>query len=191
MKSVTGLVLAGGRSSRMGTNKALLQLNGETLLERAGRKLSAAGCKKILVSGDYPGYDCVKDEGFLGPLAGISAGLQACETARMLVLPVDMPFMMSELLHLLTTFGTDSHGLFYSNQPFPLLLNNNHENRSLLLSMLAPDVPENERSLFRFIRMAGFTSLPISPRYDYCFQNTNTPDEWQDCQNQLNGTYKG
>ena len=39
MQKITGLVLAGGRSSRMGTNKALLEINGETLLNRAVRLL--------------------------------------------------------------------------------------------------------------------------------------------------------
>ena len=53
--SFTGVVLAGGRSSRMGRDKALLEIDGCTLLDRAVALLHEAGAATVIVSGDRPG----------------------------------------------------------------------------------------------------------------------------------------
>lgn len=96
---LTGLVLAGGESRRMGRDKALLRLpGGEKLLERQARVLREAGATRVLVSTrpgrDYGAvagdlvFDAVADA---GPLAGITAGLRAARVGLVLVLAVDMP----------------------------------------------------------------------------------------------------
>ena len=189
MHKTTGLVLAGGRSSRMGTNKALLELNGETLLKRAMQLLEQAGCRQVLISGNYYGYRCVLDSAQLGPLSGIAAGLEACQTEKLLILPVDMPYMSSELAQLLMHFRFEGNGVSYADAQFPLLLLNNETNRDILAELLAPETPANQRSMTHFYRKAHITELPVSPKYRHCFNNTNTPEEWQQCQLLLNGTY--
>ena len=176
---ITGLVLAGGLSSRMGTNKALLKIENETLLDRTLRFLKHIGCPDVLVSGQYDGYHCVNDHEQLGPLSGIYAGLKACETEKMLILPVDMPYMSIDLLQLLGRLRFDSAGACYLDQPFPMLLRKSDETLDLLTHLLSEATPENQRSLFRFIKLAHITMLPISPIYHDCFKSTNTPEEWQ------------
>ncbi|MEA5446610.1 NTP transferase domain-containing protein, partial [Gammaproteobacteria bacterium AB-CW1] len=54
MADFAGLVLAGGASSRMGEDKALLRHGQESLLALAVRRLTAAGADPVLVSGDRP-----------------------------------------------------------------------------------------------------------------------------------------
>ena len=191
MHNVTGLVLAGGRSSRMGTNKALLEINGETLLQRSMRLLEQAGCSQVLISGNYDGYRCVIDTAPLGPLSGIAAGLEACQTERLLILPVDMPYMTSALVQLLMHFRFEGSGVSYADAQFPLLLINNESNREILTELLSSDTPPNQRSITQFYRNAHITKLPVSPKYRHCFNNTNTPEEWRQCQLLLNGTYQG
>ena len=188
MQKITGLVLAGGRSSRMGTNKALLEINGETLLNRAVRLLELSGCKEVFISGDYYGQRSVPDRAQLGPLAGIAAGLDVCKTEKLLILPVDMPYMTSELLQLLMRFTFAGNGISYADAQFPLLLLNNDVNREILAGLLAPETPANQRSMHQFCHAALIIELPISPKYQYCFENTNTPEEWQLCQRRLNET---
>ena len=104
---MTGVILAGGRSSRMGTDKALIEFDGEPLGERVLRMLRAA-CDPILVaSGDgrrlgslgVPQVADVVAEA--GPLGGIVAGLEAAETDLVAVVAVDMPFASAEVLRLL------------------------------------------------------------------------------------------
>lgn len=100
---VTGLVLAGGSSSRLGFNKALATLGGETLVARAARLLGEICPQVMLVSRDpavargLP-YPLVDDETpGAGPLGALAAGLRACPTPFALALACDLPFFPPEL----------------------------------------------------------------------------------------------
>lgn len=95
-RALTGVVLAGGQSRRMGQDKALLAVDGEPLVARVARRLQAV-CERVLIaSGDRRlgiGYEEVADaRPGRGPLAGIVAGLEASRTPLVAVVAVDMPF---------------------------------------------------------------------------------------------------
>lgn len=100
--SVTAFVLAGGRSSRMGCDKALLLFHGETLLQRTLQTAEAAVGKTVIV-GPKQRYaalgEIIEDvHAGCGPLSGIHAALQASDTDLNLILSVDMPLMTSDFL---------------------------------------------------------------------------------------------
>lgn len=110
---VTAIILAGGRSRRMGRDKAALVLGGRTLLQRAVDAASAAAAAVVVVGA--PGRELPQltstvaltlvtdaDEG-LGPLAGIVAGLEAVRTPITVVVACDMPFLAPALLRLLAS----------------------------------------------------------------------------------------
>jgi len=94
---MSGLVLAGGASRRMGTDKALLLLDGEPMVLRAVRCLSPICAEVLVASGDgrrldHLGLRQVADTiPGAGPLAGIAAGLQAAANPLVAVIAVDMP----------------------------------------------------------------------------------------------------
>ena len=98
MDDVTVFVLAGGQSTRMGRDKALLHLGGQTLLERA-LALAHRVAPRVAVLGPREKYAAtgeriIEDEfSDCGPLAGIHAALGASETDLNLILSVDMPFV--------------------------------------------------------------------------------------------------
>ncbi|MGH7150235.1 MAG: molybdenum cofactor guanylyltransferase [Planctomycetota bacterium] len=103
-EATTGVVLAGGKSRRMGTDKRFLQVEGRTLIERALDLLDAR-CAEVLVSANDPerlahlGRRVVPD--LLaggGPLAGLHAGLKAASNDLVLFLPVDAPHVAPALL---------------------------------------------------------------------------------------------
>ncbi len=103
---VTMIVLAGGKSSRMGRDKADLLWKGETFLECQIRKGRELGVGEILVSG-YRGENCsaprvmdnIPDK---GPLGGLEACLRRSSFSRALVVTVDLPLLpVSELAALL------------------------------------------------------------------------------------------
>lgn len=103
---VTGLILAGGKSSRFGKNKAVEIINGETLLYRVVKRITSITpkIKVVTASPDYSlpellGIEVVYDiyQG-AGPLGAIHAGLNASETEMNIVVACDMPFLKTDLL---------------------------------------------------------------------------------------------
>jgi len=97
-----GFVLAGGRSSRMGSDKAFLEFDGQTLLERA-LAVTAAACGRVTIVGDpakFSKYGPVIADVFpgCGPLGGIHAALANSTAESNLMVAVDMPFVTAELL---------------------------------------------------------------------------------------------
>ncbi|MFP7298537.1 molybdenum cofactor guanylyltransferase [Neobacillus niacini] len=97
------IILAGGKSSRMGTNKALLKLNEKTTIERMVDTLKIYFDDIILVTNEMENYQflgvkMVPDHyPGKGPLAGFHAGLSASEYDVNFITACDMPFMSGEL----------------------------------------------------------------------------------------------
>ncbi len=101
------IILAGGKSSRMGQNKALLPINGLANIERIKKQLTTTFEEVILVTNDEAKYqflnvptvsDKVKNK---GPLAGIQAGLMASSYDVNVFVACDMPFISVDLAQVL------------------------------------------------------------------------------------------
>lgn len=110
MNPPAGIILAGGRSQRMGTNKALLPLPGqpsETFLTHLTSTLASLCAEVLVVARDPAQFGHVslptarmvfdaKPGG--GPLMGLYSGLNAMQSSAALVIAVDMPFVQPALL---------------------------------------------------------------------------------------------
>ena len=99
---VHGFVLAGGKSSRMGTDKALMEFCGRPLVEIAVEKLRTF-CAAVSIVGERA--DLVRyapvvtgERANCGPGAGIEAGLRAATQEWCLFVPVDVPLVPGDLL---------------------------------------------------------------------------------------------
>ncbi len=102
VENATAFILAGGKSSRMGADKAFLELEGRTLLDRA-LELAGTVTKQVKVVGDktrFAPYGIVVEDIYAerGPLGGIHAALMSSATDFNLMLAVDLPFIGSEFL---------------------------------------------------------------------------------------------
>jgi len=109
----TGIILAGGSSSRMGKNKALLPFPGNqavTFVEHLASLLVQCCVETLIVARDQayasayalPGLRIIFDETpGIGPLMGLYSGLSAMNTERALVVAVDLPFVQPALLSFL------------------------------------------------------------------------------------------
>ena len=100
---LSGIILAGGLSRRMGRNKSELRLNGKTFLELQIDKLRTLGIEDMILSGAgspaAPGARVIPDEYTgRGPLGGLHACLRAAENPACLVLSVDVPLVPASAL---------------------------------------------------------------------------------------------
>jgi molybdenum cofactor guanylyltransferase len=113
--SVTGCLVAGGKSRRMGRDKRFLQLGGISLMERSLRILETLFQEVIIVlSEPIPGwsesrhrvaYDAVANCGSLG---GLYTGLMEAASPRIFAVACDMPFLNAEVIRYLTGLDSDA-----------------------------------------------------------------------------------
>ncbi len=117
MKAMAGVVLCGGGSRRMGTDKSILELDGQPLVLRVAGLLAEAADPVFLAPG-RPGR--LGDLGYAeledvapgaGPLSGLAAALEASPHPLVAVVAVDMPFANARLLRLLARLHTGEDGV--------------------------------------------------------------------------------
>ena len=101
--NITGIVLAGGKSSRMGTDKGMMMLNGKRFIDHIFNALvPVVDTVMIIANNDnyhrfnYPVYeDIIKD---CGPMGGIYTGLVKSQTEKNIVVSCDIPFITTDTL---------------------------------------------------------------------------------------------
>jgi len=115
--NLSAVILAGGQSSRMGRDKAWLELDRQPLIIRAANTIRALDINEVFILGragvDYSSVGCpvlLDAEPGLGPLAGIERALEVLDAAMLLVLAVDLPGMTTPFLRKLTTRCTPLTG---------------------------------------------------------------------------------
>jgi molybdenum cofactor guanylyltransferase len=104
IKDVTGVVLAGGRSSRYGKNKALVKVNGVPLIERALNTMGSIFNHVVIITNAPEEYAYLQVPMFqdiiqgLGPLGGIYTGLKVIPDQTGFFVACDMPFLNPNLI---------------------------------------------------------------------------------------------
>ncbi len=122
---VTGVILAGGQSSRMGSNKALLPYKGGRFIEAIHRQLSEIFDEVLLVTNNPEQYDflpCRKVADIyqgMGALAGIHSGLHHASNPAAFMVACDMPYLNSGLIRHLATHA-DPGGVLIPEGPHGL-----------------------------------------------------------------------
>jgi molybdopterin-guanine dinucleotide biosynthesis protein A len=102
----SAVLLAGGRSTRTGTDKAFIEIDGVPLWRRQLQMLEALRPHELFLAGprheEWQEMNCIiipDAEVNAGPLAGIAAALQRCSAPLLLVMAVDLPNMTHGYLH--------------------------------------------------------------------------------------------
>lgn len=173
-KQFAGLVLAGGRSQRMGSDKAKLRIGGLTFLDRARQTLAACS-GRCLVSGRDGVVDPVS--GF-GPAAGIIAGLRSLENeTALLVLACDLPLMTSDMLKRL---GELNHAQGIAVHAFYDARTEKLEMAAALywreaLPFFEQALKEDRRKLREIVPAQKIRRIPYQANDAWQFLNCNTP----------------
>jgi molybdopterin-guanine dinucleotide biosynthesis protein A len=194
MQSITAFVLVGGKSTRMGRDKAFVDIAGHPLISHVLMKASAI-TKNVKIVGDpqkFRQFGEVVSDLYLncGPLAGIHAALASTNTDWNLVLGVDLPFLTANLLHYLVRESQRSKAMVtvpsVGGHLHPLSAVyrrefHTHADRALRsgknkIDALFPQVRTrviNEKEL----AAAGFKA--------HAFRNLNTPEEWAEAKHEF------
>lgn len=181
-KPVTGIILAGGKSSRMGVDKGLAELNGKPLVAWVIKSLQTV-CSHLIIISHNENYhqfgfqvyaDIHKDS---GPLGGIFTGLVNSTTDYNLVVACDMPYIPPEFLNQLVRFVADYSIVVPSiNGRFePLCACYQKNTRFKMEELLSQNVCKMQKVIREFTyKEIKIEDIAIDP---HIFANINTPDE--------------
>lgn len=183
---ITGIVLAGGKSSRMGSDKSKMILNGKTLIEYSIQALRPL-CEKVVISSnnniyDYTGCEVWPDELPDGsPMVGIYSCLKRSPTEYNLILSCDMPLINTSLLEYLLENATGS------DITVPIHGNNLIEPlcgiyKRTCIPVLKNFIDKGNYRLNEFIRSASHRLVEVGQTIDFpenLFSNINTQDEFR------------
>jgi molybdopterin-guanine dinucleotide biosynthesis protein A len=185
---ISGLVLAGGSSTRMGRDKAFLELDGRPLIEIVVERMASVCAEVLIVAGDtrpYAGLGVpVVEDRFrgVGVLGGLHAGLEAAAHELTLAVGCDMPFLSLDLLRAFVDWaeGFDVVLLRQGEQVEPL---HGAYRRTCLPAMEAAIRARRRRiiSFFPCVRVRYVTPddvIPFDPDLR-SFRTVNTPQEWE------------
>lgn len=177
-EKILGVVLAGGQSSRMGTDKASLEIRGQNFLEKTKALLRDTGVDEVVVSANHIEGAMRDIQRHCGPMSAFHAlanWAKVTEFDLAIVMPIDMPLVDADCLKLLIekTTKTDTTCCFES-YPLPLCLRLNRHfiektNELMIKKEFAIKNILTEMS-------ATFRSLP--EKYKYQFKNVNTPEQF-------------
>ncbi|MBT8271898.1 MAG: molybdenum cofactor guanylyltransferase, partial [Bacteroidia bacterium] len=126
---ITGIILAGGKSSRMGSEKGLVEFKGSPFIKHVIEALKPV-CERLIIVSDNTAYDSFEVERIedqyknTGPLAGLYSGLKAADSDLNLVLSCDIPQVTSNLLRYLIDQIDNGHDIFQFkafNKVIPLI----------------------------------------------------------------------
>lgn len=174
-----GAILAGGKSSRMGTNKALLNFQGLPLIDHMQQQLRDLGIKKIFISGQIENYECIHDSiSSIGPLAGIysvATKIGFTTNAYCLFLPIDMPLLNQNILQHLIDNCFDNEATYYDNFPLPLILRITEN----LVTLLMHEINQKNFSIKNLLKKISSKKLYLAKSEKKQFINVNTPLEWK------------
>ncbi|MEA9565843.1 MULTISPECIES: molybdenum cofactor guanylyltransferase [Xanthomonas] len=173
----TGVVLAGGRSSRMGQDKAMLLWRGRPLVAQMQALLRDAGAQDVLISGQRPDYDGIADtHPDLGPLGGLVSVIdQVADLTTLVVVPVDMPLLSTQLIARLLT-PAQQRCVTFDEQMLPMRLCIDASVREALSTLMHGAAAS--RSLRALQRSLQCHRVAVTDSERAAFVNCNTPEQW-------------
>ncbi len=185
-QAFSAVLLVGGKSSRMGRDKAFLEIDGQTLWQRQLETLRQLAPAELFLAGPARaewanhGATVLTDvQPDAGPLAGLLAALRRCRTARLVALAVDLPQMTSSYLQRLLAASPPLQGVVPRR-------NDRYETLAAVYPVAARALVEEHLSKQRFalqdlvqdcLADDLLIAHPVPPSDDSLFLNLNRPHD--------------
>ena len=188
---ITGIVLAGGKSSRMGKDKGTCSFKNKPLVEYAIEALKPF-CGEILLSANNIdaynkySYEVIPDEiSSIGPLGGMFTCLKKSKTRHNIILSCDTPFITEELIkHIIENIDSENEVVAPLHQPNfiePLCAYYNKD----LIPVFEKCIKNKDYKLLKLIKSVDLKTLKIDSSLDFfnpkLFNNLNTPEDLLKC----------
>lgn len=177
----TAIILAGGKSSRMGEDKGLVLLNGKPMVEHLMELFRSLSIDVIIISNN-PVYerfnvpvfeDVIKEK---GPLAGIYTGLLNVETEKNIIVSCDVPCLSSYLIEMLLSSSVDHliSVLSYQHKIHPLI---GVYSKSLTVDLLK-EIQDNNLRVADFVKKNQSNIVELDEqKFEKEVYNINTKEE--------------
>jgi len=179
------IILAGGKSKRMGTDKGLLCLNKQPIIKHIIDRFSPI-CKDIIISANNISYhkfglNIVEDKyKFCGPLSGIIEGLKEVKHDKTIILSCDSPFVKVDLIKHLLNYKSQADILFTFNKrthPFPGLYHKS------IINKLDSIFENGERKLHNLYKYFNIENIDCNDFDKKNFINFNTLNDFKNYAN--------
>ena len=188
-KAVTGIILCGGKSRRMGKNKALLKLKEKYIISYVVDILSGF-CNKLILSSNssdlkFLKIPVVEDEHKnIGPIAGIIAGLKASENQINIVFSCDTPFITSGFVEYMLSKADSVDVLLPVFDGFLQPMTGIFDKK--IIPLIENEISKGNFVPPRIFEKANLRKLDINeqtPGYHrHLFFNINSPDDYRKAQ---------
>jgi molybdopterin-guanine dinucleotide biosynthesis protein A len=181
---ITGIILAGGKSQRMGTDKGMLDLGGQPFIKHICDALeSIVGSNILIVSAnkdyDFLGFTRVEDRiENKGPVGGLYTALNESKTKINLVLSVDVPLVSTELLQWLIESHNETAMVTQvkrGDKTNPLI---GVYDRSMC-AVFGKHLVGNQLKLQQVIENVAHQTIEVPENWNDQVQNINTQNEYQ------------
>ncbi len=187
-KTITGIVLAGGKSRRMSTDKALLLFKGKPFLSHVIEALMPMADEILIVSdnkkhGEF-NFKRVSDTMIdAGPLSGLHAGLKHSNTELNIILSCDVPLIQTSVLEIILANNTDENDVIQieeEGKSHPLIaLYKKRVTPHLLVAL-----QKGERKLSKALIGLNVKSISISKSHYEALRNINTRSDLKSIENE-------
>ncbi|SEM22653.1 molybdenum cofactor guanylyltransferase [Aquimarina amphilecti] len=177
---ITGIILAGGKSSRMGQDKGLKLHRGKPFIYHIIKAIESI-TDRILIITNNPeytifGYPCISDViPNLGPVGGIYTGLKHTKTAHNLVLSCDVPLIDSLVFNkLIASYESNFDVITFQDIPLITLYNKS------VINTFLESINTKRLSLKQTLSALKVKSIPIEESIAPFIKNINTPKQYKE-----------
>lgn len=180
--NVTGVILAGGKSSRMGQDKACLSLSGKTLFS-VNLELLRTYFNEVMIAGDrpdlaQPDLPSIPDICPGSSLGGLYTGLMSAETDWIFVTPCDMPYPDGRILELLFSLHAGADAVVpQTPHGYEPVFAFYHKNCLPVFSDALKSGRKSIHSLFPLLNVHFLTWQNMPADWQKNFMNINTPED--------------
>ncbi len=185
-KDIVGVILAGGKSRRMGTNKALLPYQGRPLIEHIANVVREVFEHVVVVADEGEAYsflnlplhpDIYKDR---GPLGGIHAAFHHTNASTLFVVSCDLPGITPQLIEYLVNIDAQASAVV------PVVDEKLHPlcglYRGTILPHIEQAIQDGTLAMTALLEKVGAVKVPITPELPFytkqLLSNVNSPDDY-------------